>query len=203
MFLHVNIYNMCCKPDCLTVLAGEGWHGCTLHFTLWQFIQFILTRSKWPGYWIPNLIYSGLSAIWLILWLVLWCPFLLQHNSRELDQSQWGRATETVSRETAGNWPHAAGAWGKDSAPAGGWSAAVILTLGDTRWKCPIFPNLNCFGACFFQEAQLARSEAERMASLAGSQSHASLLSLDAAMEEIPEDERPPNILSPSNNKDR
>uniref|UniRef100_I3JV53 Si:ch211-242b18.1 n=1 Tax=Oreochromis niloticus TaxID=8128 RepID=I3JV53_ORENI len=53
------------------------------------------------------------------------------------------------------------------------------------------------------EEAQLARSEAERMASLAGSQSHASLLSLDAAMEEIPEDERPPNILSPSNNKDR
>lgn len=143
---------------------------------------------------------------WAICYLInfvirLRCPFLLQHNSREPDQSQWGRATETVSRETAGNWPHAAGAWGKDSAPAGGWSAAVILTLGDTQ--CRIFPNINCFGACFFQEAQLARSEAERMASLAGSQSHASLLSLDAAMEEIPEDERPPNILSPSNNKDR
>ncbi|XP_008280462.1 myomegalin-like isoform X2 [Stegastes partitus] len=54
------------------------------------------------------------------------------------------------------------------------------------------------------EEAQLARSEAERMASLAGSHSHASLLSLDTAMEEIPEDERPPSILSPSNlNKDR
>ncbi|XP_028283911.1 myomegalin isoform X3 [Parambassis ranga] len=54
------------------------------------------------------------------------------------------------------------------------------------------------------EEAQLARSEAERMASLAGSHSHASLLSLDTAMEEIPEDERPPSTLSPSNtNKDR
>lgn len=54
------------------------------------------------------------------------------------------------------------------------------------------------------QEAQLARSEAERMASLAGSHSNASLLSLDAPMEDIPEDERPPSILSPSNtNKDR
>ncbi|XP_072220629.1 myomegalin-like isoform X8 [Leuresthes tenuis] len=50
------------------------------------------------------------------------------------------------------------------------------------------------------EEAQLARSEAERMASLAGSHSHASLVSLDTAME----DERPPSTLSPSNtNKDR
>lgn len=56
----------------------------------------------------------------------------------------------------------------------------------------------------FFQEAQLARSEAERMASLAGSQSHASLLSLDTPMEDIPEDERSPRILSPSSTtKDR
>lgn len=55
-----------------------------------------------------------------------------------------------------------------------------------------------------FQEAQLARSEAERMASLAGSQSHASLLSLDTPMEDIPEDERPPRILSPPDTtKDR
>lgn len=42
------------------------------------------------------------------------------------------------------------------------------------------------------------------MASLAGSHSNASLLSLDTPMEDIPEDERPPSILSPSNtNKDR
>ncbi|CAK6952464.1 myomegalin-like isoform X6 [Scomber scombrus] len=54
------------------------------------------------------------------------------------------------------------------------------------------------------EEAQLARSEADRMASLAGSHSHASLLSLDTPMEDIPEDERPLSILSPSNtNKDR
>nr|XP_020471629.1 myomegalin-like [Monopterus albus] len=54
------------------------------------------------------------------------------------------------------------------------------------------------------EEAQLARSEAERMASLAGSHSHTSLHSLDTPMEDIPEDERPPSILSPSNtNKDR
>ncbi|XP_032388032.1 myomegalin isoform X7 [Etheostoma spectabile] len=54
------------------------------------------------------------------------------------------------------------------------------------------------------EEAQLARSEAERMASLAGSHSHASLLSLDTPMEDITEDERPSNILSSSNtNKDR
>ncbi|XP_045907546.1 CDK5 regulatory subunit-associated protein 2-like [Micropterus dolomieu] len=54
------------------------------------------------------------------------------------------------------------------------------------------------------EEAQLARSEAERMASLAGSHSHASLLSLDTPMEDIPEDERPLSILSTSNtNKDR
>ncbi|XP_038575204.1 CDK5 regulatory subunit-associated protein 2-like [Micropterus salmoides] len=54
------------------------------------------------------------------------------------------------------------------------------------------------------EEAQLARSEAERMASLAGSHSHASLLSLDTPMEDIPEDERPLSILSASNtNKDR
>uniref|UniRef100_A0A1A7YGJ6 Phosphodiesterase 4D interacting protein n=1 Tax=Iconisemion striatum TaxID=60296 RepID=A0A1A7YGJ6_9TELE len=54
------------------------------------------------------------------------------------------------------------------------------------------------------EEAQLARGEAERMASLAGSHSHASLVSLDTTMEEIPEDERPPHILSPSNtSKDR
>ncbi|CAJ1072090.1 myomegalin isoform X8 [Xyrichtys novacula] len=54
------------------------------------------------------------------------------------------------------------------------------------------------------EEAQLARSEAGRMASLAGSHSNASLLSLDTPMEDIPEDERPSSILSPSNtNKDR
>ncbi|KAM3604183.1 uncharacterized protein V6R79_007437 [Siganus canaliculatus] len=54
------------------------------------------------------------------------------------------------------------------------------------------------------EEAQLARSEAERMASLAGSHSHASLLSLDTPMEDIQEDERPPSVLSPSNTtKDR
>ncbi|XP_076000890.1 myomegalin-like [Genypterus blacodes] len=54
------------------------------------------------------------------------------------------------------------------------------------------------------EEAQLARSEAERTASLAGSHSHASLLSLDIPMEDIPEDGRPPGILSPSNtSKDR
>lgn len=54
------------------------------------------------------------------------------------------------------------------------------------------------------KEAQLARSEAERMASLAGSQSHASLLSLDTPMEDIQEDERLPRILSPADTtKDR
>ncbi|XP_069368003.1 myomegalin-like isoform X12 [Paralichthys olivaceus] len=54
------------------------------------------------------------------------------------------------------------------------------------------------------EEAQLARSEAERMVSLAGSHSHASLLSLDIPMEDIPEDERPPSVLSPFNtSKDR
>ncbi|XP_053738820.1 myomegalin-like isoform X7 [Synchiropus splendidus] len=54
------------------------------------------------------------------------------------------------------------------------------------------------------EEAQLARSEAERMASLAGSHSHASLLSLDTPMDDMPEDERPPSIHSPSNmSKDR
>uniref|UniRef100_A0A8C6PVA3 Centrosomin N-terminal motif 1 domain-containing protein n=1 Tax=Nothobranchius furzeri TaxID=105023 RepID=A0A8C6PVA3_NOTFU len=54
------------------------------------------------------------------------------------------------------------------------------------------------------EEAQLARGEAERMASLAGSHSHASLASLDTAMEEVPEDESPPHILSPSSSsKDR
>lgn len=56
----------------------------------------------------------------------------------------------------------------------------------------------------YFQEAQLARSEAERMASLAGSQSHTSLISLDTPMEDIPEDEKLTRILSPSNTpKDR
>lgn len=56
----------------------------------------------------------------------------------------------------------------------------------------------------FSQEAQLARSEAERMASLAGSQSHASLLSLDTPMEDVPEDERSPTTPSPSGTtKDR
>ncbi|TNN67835.1 Myomegalin [Liparis tanakae] len=54
------------------------------------------------------------------------------------------------------------------------------------------------------QEAQLARSEAERMASLTGSHSNASLFSLDTPMEDTPEDERPLSILSPSTtNKDR
>ncbi|TNM97762.1 hypothetical protein fugu_014008 [Takifugu bimaculatus] len=54
------------------------------------------------------------------------------------------------------------------------------------------------------EEAQLARSEAERMASQGGSQSHTSLLSLDTSMEDIPKEEKPPGILSPSSsNKDR
>lgn len=71
--------------------------------------------------------------------------------------------------------------------------------------RCLRCTNHNSRCVCvYFQEAQLARSEAERMASLAGSHSHASLLSLDAPMEDIPEDERPPSILSPSNTtKDR
>lgn len=64
--------------------------------------------------------------------------------------------------------------------------------------------NPDCFCVCVLQEAQLARSEAERMASLAGSHSHTSLISLDAAMEDISEDDRAPSILSSSNtNKDR
>lgn len=54
---------------------------------------------------------------------------LWQHNSRELDEQQWGRAAETVSGETAGNWPHAASAWGQDSAPAGGWSSYTCRYL--------------------------------------------------------------------------
>ncbi|XP_060939598.1 myomegalin-like [Limanda limanda] len=54
------------------------------------------------------------------------------------------------------------------------------------------------------EEAQLARSEAGRMVSLAGSHSRASLLSIDIPMEDIPEDERPPSVLSPFNtSKDR
>lgn len=54
------------------------------------------------------------------------------------------------------------------------------------------------------QEAQLARSEAERMASLAGSQAHPSLLSLNTMMEDIPDEEKSPRSLSPaSSNKDR
>ncbi|KAK0137352.1 Myomegalin [Merluccius polli] len=54
------------------------------------------------------------------------------------------------------------------------------------------------------EEAQLARSEAERMASLAGSHSLASPLSPDTPMEDSPEDERPPSTLPQSNtNKDR
>ncbi|RVE61792.1 hypothetical protein OJAV_G00174150 [Oryzias javanicus] len=54
------------------------------------------------------------------------------------------------------------------------------------------------------EEAQLARSEAERMASLAGSNSHGSLVSLDIVMEDIPTDDRPPSVMSPSNtSKDR
>uniref|UniRef100_A0A3B3I3D0 Centrosomin N-terminal motif 1 domain-containing protein n=1 Tax=Oryzias latipes TaxID=8090 RepID=A0A3B3I3D0_ORYLA len=54
------------------------------------------------------------------------------------------------------------------------------------------------------EEAQQARSEAERMASLAGSNSHASLVSLDIAMEDLPKDDRPPSVMSPSNtSKDR
>lgn len=70
----------------------------------------------------------------------LWFPFL-QHNSRELDQSQWSRATETMSRETAGNRPHAAGAWDKDSAPAGGWSPTIILTVCNTDTQVPKLPK--------------------------------------------------------------
>lgn len=66
------------------------------------------------------------------------------------------------------------------------------------------FKGMTSFSSTAFQEAQLARSEAERMASLAGSQSHASLLSLDTPMEEVPDDERPPKILAPADTtKDR
>ncbi|KAJ0058711.1 hypothetical protein NL108_000444 [Boleophthalmus pectinirostris] len=54
------------------------------------------------------------------------------------------------------------------------------------------------------EEAQLARSEADRMASLAGSQSQASLLSLDTPMDNIPEEDRQQDIWPPSNtSKDR
>lgn len=48
------------------------------------------------------------------------------------------------------------------------------------------------------EEAQLARSEADRMASLAGSHSQASLLSLDTPMDDIPEEDRSLNMLSRS-----
>lgn len=51
---------------------------------------------------------------------------------------------------------------------------------------------------CVPQEAQLARSEADRMASLAGSHSQASLLSLDTPMDDIPEEDRSLNMLSRS-----
>ncbi|XP_055084661.1 myomegalin isoform X2 [Periophthalmus magnuspinnatus] len=54
------------------------------------------------------------------------------------------------------------------------------------------------------EEAQLARSEADLMASLAGSQSQASLLSLDTPMDDIPEEDRQQDIWPPSNtSKDR
>lgn len=52
-----------------------------------------------------------------------------QHNSGECYQSQWSRAAETLSRETAGNRPHAASAWDQNSAPAGGSSNHNIRVL--------------------------------------------------------------------------
>ncbi|CAL8312430.1 unnamed protein product [Gadus morhua 'NCC'] len=53
------------------------------------------------------------------------------------------------------------------------------------------------------EEAQLARSEAERMASLAGSQYLSSPLSADTPMEDSPEDQRPTGTIPQSNiNKD-
>ena len=56
---------------------------------------------------------------------------------------------------------------------------------------------------CVIQEAQLARSEAERMASLAGSHYLSSPLSADTPMEDSPEDQSPAGALPQSNtNKD-
>ena len=60
-----------------------------------------------------------------------------------------------------------------------------------------------CVCVCVIQEAQLARSEAERMASLAGSHYLSSPLSADTPMEDSPEDEPPAGALPQSNtNKD-
>lgn len=71
-------------------------------------------------------------------------------------------------------------------------------------WCCHNVKNHDCFHVFCNQEAQLARSEAERMASLAGSHSHLSLLSLNTMMEDIPDEEKPPRSLPPaSSNKDR
>lgn len=76
---------------------------------------------------------------------------------------------------------------------------SIVLKVVHEKWITSSSSSL-----IGFQEAQLARSEAERMASLAGSQSHASLLSFDTPMEDVPEDERPPRILSlPDTTKDR
>jgi len=61
-----------------------------------------------------------------------------------------------------------------------------------------------CVCVCVIQEAQLARSEAERMASLAGSHTLATPLSADTPMEDSPEDEGPISSLPQANtNKDR
>lgn len=58
-----------------------------------------------------------------------------QNNSRKLDQSQWGRAAETVSGATAGNRPHAASARDQNSAPAGG-SSARSFCVAETDTHC-------------------------------------------------------------------
>lgn len=79
-----------------------------------------------------------------------------------------------------------------------------ISTSGCWSWRDVKKKNPDCFHVFCAQEAQLARSEAERMASLAGSQSHPSLLSFNTVMEDIPDEEKHPRSLSPaSSNKDR
>lgn len=64
-----------------------------------------------------------------------------QHDSWECYQSQWGRAAETLSREAAGNRPHAASAWDQNSAPAGGASTRNIRVL-KLAWRKK---NHDCF----------------------------------------------------------
>lgn len=115
----------------------------------------------------------------------------VQINSREPVQPEWGRAAAPPGGAAGGDQPRAAGPANQSAAAARGAPSGEkspdwwTLKINDQNQK----PFLSVL---FLQEAELAREQAQQMASLAASEAQR-CLALEREMEEMGDSDGPRN----------